>query len=115
MSGDGTGVRQIAVGRFFSEVHWSSDGKFIATSRFAGPNGDFQLVTVDVGTGAVTPVFTPSALWEYYANPWSPGKAFLLETDRNAAGRSAVITTSGGRQQVTHDSVSATSPTWIPE
>jgi len=115
VSGDGTGLRQVATGRFFSEVHWSPDGRTVATSRFAGPNGDYQLVTVDVETGVVTPAFTPSTRWEYYANPWSSGGRFLLETDVNAGGRYAVITNEGGRQQVSPDSVAATSPAWIPE
>jgi Tol biopolymer transport system component len=115
--GDGSELHQVAVGRFFSEVHWSPDGRTLATSRFAGPGGDYQLVTVDVETGVVTPAFAPSALWEYYANPWAPGARALLETDRNAGDGYAVITNDGpgSRQQVSPDSVSATSPAWIPE
>ncbi len=68
-------------------------------------------------TVVVAPAFTSSTRWEYYASPWAPGGRFLLETDANAEGRYAVFTTAGTsrRQQVTPDSVAATSPAWIPE
>jgi len=114
---DGTDLQQVVVGRFYSEVYWSPDGTRLVTSRFGGPNLDFQLVTVDVATRVVTPAFAPSTRWEYHANPWSPGGEFLLETDANASGGYAVITKDGlgGRQQVSPDSVEATSPAWIPE
>jgi hypothetical protein len=117
VAGDGTGLRQVAVGRFFSEVYWSPDGTSVATARYAGPNGDFQLVTVDMSTGTVTPAFSPSILWDYYSNPWSPDGTVLFETDANPAARHGVFVSDGigDRRQVTPDSVSATSPAWIPE
>ncbi len=114
---DASDLRHVVTGRFFSEVHWSPDGNRLVTSRFAGPNLDYQLVIVDIATGVVTPAFTPSTRWEYYANPWSPGARFLLETDENTNGGYAVITNDGadGRRQVSPGDVDATSPAWIPE
>lgn len=115
VSPDGSNRRQLVSGYFDGFLSWSPNGETIAFWGSRGGGGVPGLSLIDVSSGEARPVSGLPVSAHPAPQPWSRDGSMFLLSGTGLAGGAAVFTLDqgGGLVQVTPDSVSAISPSWV--
>lgn len=110
---DGSGLRQVTSGNY-GAVFWAPDGRTIAALRGNGVR--WEVVNVNVETGAVAQLAPSPAFTSSWAMPWSPDGQQLLYGTWGTASFPVLMLREldGGSAQLTPSSLIVEQAVWLP-